>query len=406
MARRDRSGALALALAFVVGLLAGCSQPGERRHAAGRVAPPVELSVVRGDLVDRVLLTGELEASKSTALVVPRTEVHELAIRWMAEDGAEVKAGDKVLEFDNSAFVSRLEEQRQAVISAENDLRRQQAANDVAVAQAVYTVEQRRVELAKAKLRADVPEDTYPRREYQERQLALHKAEVELDRAEDDLAAQRKAAALDLELKKIALTQAKREVSTTEQSLDVFEVEAPRDGLVVVAVHPWLGRKFQIGDSVHAGFTILEIPALAEMQVQVALSDVDDGRVAKGMHATCTLDAYPDKQFPGTVTEVGPVATELNQESLRRIFKVVVALDQTDRERMLPGMSVKVEIDGREAKDAVLAPRGGLDLASKPPRARLADGGSVEVELGLCTVDACEVKKGLEPGMRLRGGGL
>ncbi len=399
--RRIRLGALALA----AGLLAGCSQPGERRPAESRVAPPVELSVVRGDLVDRVLLTGELEASKSTALVVPRTEVHQLAIRWMAEDGAEVKAGEKVLEFDNSTFVSRLEDQRQAVIAAENDVRRQEAANDVAVAQKVYTVEQRRVELAKAKLRADVPEDTYPRREYQERQLARHKAEVELDRAEDELAAQRKAAALDLKLKKIALTKAKREVTTTEKSLDVFDVEAPRDGLVVVAVHPWLGRKFQIGDSVHAGFTILEIPALAEMQVQVALSDVDDGRVAKGMHATCTLDAYPDKHFPGTVTEVGPIATEPNQESLRRIFKVVVSLDQTDHERMLPGMSVKVEIDGRKVEDAVLAPRAGLDLAASPPRARLADGGKVEVELGLCTVDQCEVKKGLEPGMRLRGGG-
>ena len=26
-----------------------------------------------------------------------------IAIRWLAEDGAEVKAGDRVLEFDNSA---------------------------------------------------------------------------------------------------------------------------------------------------------------------------------------------------------------------------------------------------------------------------------------------------------------
>ena len=124
-------------------------------------------------------MTGQLDAVLSKELVAPRTRVHMMSIRWMAEDGAEVAAGDKVLEFDNSSFASGLEEQRLGVTRANNDLQSQAAANQVAIAEKEYAVARRRIELDKAALRAKVPEDTYTRREYQERQLTHHKAKVE-----------------------------------------------------------------------------------------------------------------------------------------------------------------------------------------------------------------------------------
>ncbi len=382
----------------------GCSQSGGKAPTVV-AAPAEDLEVVRGDLVDRVVLTGELDAVLSDEIVAPRTRQHMMSIRWMADDGAEVKAGERVLEFDNSSFASGLEEQKLAVRRARNDLESQSATNKVAIADKEYAVDSRRIALSKAKLYAEVPEDTSTRREYQERQLALYKAKVELERAEDDLTAQRKAADLEMKLKRIALEKAQREVRNTEELLESFVVKAPRDGLIVVAIHPWFGRKFQIGDTVHAGLTVLKLPNLSKIRVQAALSDVDDGRVAEGMHAVCTLDAYPDVRFHGKVKTVSPVAQESAQESLRRSFRVLIDLDEAGDDRMLPGMSVKVEIDGRKAENVLIAPRAGLDPTSDPPRAFLSDGRAEEVELGLCTVDGCEVKAGLEEGARLRGGG-
>jgi len=382
----------------------GCSQTGGRSPTLAAI-PAEELEVTRGDLVDRVVLTGELDAVLSDDIVAPRTRQHMMSIRWMEKDGAEVKAGQRVLEFDNSSFASGLEEQRLAVRRAKNDLESQAATNRVAIADKEYAVDRAKIELAKAELRAAIPEDTSTRREYQERQLALHKAKVELERAADELTTQRKAAELELKLKRIALEKAQRDVHNTEELIDSFVVKAPRDGLIVVAIHPWFGRKMQIGDTVHAGLTVLKIPNLSKIQVQAALSDVDDGRVDAGMKAVCTLDAYPELRFQGTVKTVSPVAQEAAQESLRRSFRVVVELDQAGDERMLPGMSVKVEVTGHEAKDVLIAPRAGLDPDSTPQRAFLADGSEAEVELGLCTVDACEVKSGLDDGARLRAGG-
>ena len=63
--------------------------------------------VTRGDLADRVVLTGDLRAPSSVDLTAPRTETWQIAIRWLAKDGAEVKAGDRVLEFDNSAVTAQ-----------------------------------------------------------------------------------------------------------------------------------------------------------------------------------------------------------------------------------------------------------------------------------------------------------
>ena len=70
-------------------------------------------------LEDRLVLTGELEAISSENLVVPRTPSWLLSVRWLAEDGATVKKGDRVVEFDSSSFTSTLEDKRLAVVRAE-----------------------------------------------------------------------------------------------------------------------------------------------------------------------------------------------------------------------------------------------------------------------------------------------
>lgn len=63
------------------------------------------------------------------------------------------------------------------------------------------------------------------------------------------------------------------------------------------------------------------------MRVFARLSDVDDGRVRSGMKATVELDAHPDVSYDAVVEDVTPVAQESSRRSLRRSFRVRVALD-------------------------------------------------------------------------------
>jgi HlyD family secretion protein len=268
-----------------------------------------------------------------------------------------------------------------------------------------FMLERRRIELEKARVEAAIPVALLPEREYQEFQLAVARAEFEHDNAAEDLETTRIASDAEIEELSIALERADDEIAVAERAIRQLSLEAPSDGILVVAQNREAGRKFQVGDNVWVGLAVMSIPDLSSMKVVAQLSDVDDGRIAVGERARCTLDAYPELSFSGRVTEVAPIAQEDDNESLRRSFRVEVHLDESDPEHMRPGMSVKVEVLPRPIEDVVVVPRAALDLDASPPCVLLADGSRAEVRLGPCTALECVVDEGLAAGVRLRRAG-
>src|SRR5690606_16721010 len=127
------------------------------------------VEVTRGDLADRVLLTGALRAGSTIDVSVPKTDAWQLTIRWMAEDGVLVEAGERVLEFDNSMFTSGLEQKRIAATEARATYQSLREVSALAIAVKEHELEQHRIALAKATLLAGVPADLLPQRTAQER---------------------------------------------------------------------------------------------------------------------------------------------------------------------------------------------------------------------------------------------
>lgn len=379
---------------FLLLLAAACGT-----GAAAAPAEPDELRVTRGDLAERVLLSGQLVAERSERSIVPMTRIWQLSIRWLAEDGAAAKAGDRVVEFDNSVFVGELAEKRLRLKQATLDLAAQRAVAAAATTDKEFVLAREKILLEKAELQAALPKDFQPERDWQEKQLARERAQVAARKAEADLAAQKKSSALELRVKEIEADKIRRDLEVAEKGIAALTLTAAKAGILLVGEHPWEGRKFQVGDVVQPGWTVVELPDLTTMRVEATLSDVDDGRVAVGARATCTLDAYPDLPLSGTVREVAPVAQEMGQQSLRRAFKVVIDLERTDAEKMRPGMSVKVEVRGVPVAGALTAPRAALDLSG--PWAFLAGGERRPVELGACDAHRCVVTRGLSEGQAL-----
>jgi multidrug resistance efflux pump len=390
-------------LGLSVALCGGCSAP--QVTASEDSMPGEELVTRRAVFQELLLLTGELEAVRSEKIHVPRTPVWQLPIRWMEQDGARVSEGQKILELDNTQFTGELEQTRLARSGAYNEMIRKRADVGGELSEKEFVLERRRIELEKARVEAAVPASLLPEREYQELQLALARAEFEHENAAEDLETTRIASNAEIEELRIALERADDEIAVAERAIQQLSLEAPRDGILVVAQNRQAGRKFQVGDNVWVGLAVMSIPDLSSMKVVAQLSDVDDGRMAVGDRARCTLDAYPELSFPGRVSEVAPIAQEDDNESLRRSFRVEVHLDESDPEHMRPGMSVKVEVRPEPITNALVIPRVALDLTVSPPRALLADGSTAEVRLGPCTALACVVDEGLTAGTRLRRAG-
>jgi hypothetical protein len=371
--------------------------------AASQEAPAPasgELAVRRGDFAERVLLSGELAAERAVRLTVPRTRTWQVQIRHLERHGEPVRRGQRVVALDNSALAADLEDRKLAFAESTSELDRAAAEGAQKEAEKRFAVAQREVELERARLQATVPAELLPARDAQERQLALRRAEVALAKAREELTAQRVATESDLAVRRIALEKSRREIATAEEGIAALELQSPGDGLLLVADHPWQGRRLQEGDTLWPGLVIAEIPDLASLRVVAQLPDVDDGRVTAGMAAECVLDAWPEERRPCRVREVAPLAEEEHQDSLRRFIRVLLDLEGVDPQRMRPGMSVRVEVLARREPGVLLAPRAALDLAGERPRARTATGWQA-VELGPCAAQECVVRSGLEAGQRL-----
>jgi multidrug resistance efflux pump len=288
------------------------------------------LRVHRGTFASDVVLTGELRAARGDEIAVPQLPQWQTTIKWIAPEGTEMKQGDRVVELDNSSFASNLDAKRQAVAQAEQELQQKDAEWTADTLDKQLDVERKRSDYDKTKLDAAIPREIISARDFNDRQMKFKRAEVEYVKAVDVLKSQKMSVKSDRDNLLLSLQKAQRELAIAEHAISELILRAPHGGIVVIRDHPWEGRRFQEGDGVFIGWALAQFPEMASLRVEADLADVDDGRIGEGMPATIVLDAYPGMPFAGRVTSISAVAQESSRTSLRRAFRVMVALDRLD----------------------------------------------------------------------------
>ncbi len=378
-------------------LLTGCPDSQEATYSDPKTPPAL---VTEGSFSQQALLTGTIKSANSAPVSSP-TGAWGLSIRWMAQSGVTVKKGDKVLSMDTSELVRDIETAKQAVLKSRQDLLQERQTGKIQLAEKEHALYQSETTLAKARLDLDVPKGSYPRRTFENMQLALERSISGQLGAKQALAAEKRITANSTKEKTIAVSTAERKLGALQEKLSTYILLAPRDGLLVVAENRREGRPFKVGDKTWPGQTVVELPDLSSMVVEAQLSDVDDGSIYTGMKVHCILDAYPSLRFAGQIKSISPVAHAPGYRSIRRIFDVVVQLDETDTDKMRPGMSVRVEVKGPVKEKVTLIPRSSLLFSDDGVKALLASGQESDVEIGSCSVEQCIVVSGLSVGTKL-----
>jgi multidrug resistance efflux pump len=388
----NRAACISASLVFFV---SGCFS-GYSETPAG-----TELRVRRGAFANEIVLSGEVEAGRGDFLNVPPLPSWQTAIKWLAEDGAAVKAGDVVVELDNTALTSDLESKRQTLTQALQELQQKEAEWVADLEQKQLDADKKKSALDKAKIEAALPEDLQSMKKYEEAQGALRHTRAEHEKAVDLQKSAKTGTEAERRNLVLRIDKARREIAIAEEAIAALVLRAPRAGIVVIRDHPWEGRKMQEGDPVWVGFPIAMLPDATSLRVRAALADVDDGKIAVGMPAAITLDGYPSVPYGGRIAAISAVAQESRRQSLRRQFDVMVALDRLDPERMRPGLSARIVVRRASQAQALLAPRAAIDFSGKTPRVRLTSGDLKDVKLGACNAQDCVVTSGLEEGERL-----
>lgn len=359
----------------------------------------------RGDLVTGFEVIGTLASTSSESLGPPQVEdLWNFKISRLAREGSEVKKGQPVLSFDTTELQRLFEEKsaeadesRKQIDKERNDLALQSKDERLRLSEAEAT-------LRKTELKLEAPADLLgiAERKTAEIDHAIAKREATAVRAR--LIALERAARARIALLESKRNEAEAFVTRTQQTIQLMNVVATRDGTIVYIANR-NGEKRKEGDSVWKAERVIEIPDLTRMKAEGEVDEVDAGRVKPGQRVSLRLDAHPDEEFGGTVTATGRTVQQrrATQDPLK-VLRVEIKLDRTDPAKMRPGMRFQGTIELGRVKNAVSIPRDAVFLGPNGPFVHRRGAVNVEqvpVKLGRENDRSLEVLKGLDAGDRV-----
>ncbi|MBL8543543.1 MAG: efflux RND transporter periplasmic adaptor subunit [Hyphomonadaceae bacterium] len=207
---------------------------------------------------------------------------------------------------------------------------------------------QAQAQLAQAQAQAAVANADY------ERYVALQQRGF----ASEQLMAQQRAAR---DTARAAVAQAQAALASARTDLDRSVIRSPIDGVVV-------DRQVNVGQSVAASFqapTLFVIAQdLSRLQANITVDEADIGEVEEGMPVRFTVDAFPDRQFEGRVSQVRQQGVA---EQGVVSYTVVVQADNPGRQ-LLPGMTANAEIVIEERDNVLRVPNTALRFRPGDPQ--------------------------------------
>jgi HlyD family secretion protein len=208
-------------------------------------------------------------------------------------------------------------------------------------------VVQAQAQLAQAQAQAAVSDSDY------QRYVVLQQRGF----ASEQLMAQQRAAR---DTARAAVAQARAAVATAQTDLDRSIIRSPIDGVVV-------DRQVNVGQSVAAS---LQAPTLfiiaqdlSRLQANITVDEADIGEVAEGQAVQFTVDAFPDREFEGRVSQVRQQGVA---ESGVVSYTVVVEAANPGRQ-LLPGMTANAEIVLEQRENVLRLPNTALRFRPADP---------------------------------------
>jgi len=262
-------------------------------------------AISRGNVTMTVNATGTLSA---VVTVQVGSQVSGIISKLYADFNSQVKKGQLLAELDPTPFQQ--------------------------------TVDQRRADVTKAQVDVANTQITF------NRQKRLFDAGLI---AQSDLDAAKAA----FDGARAGLDQSKAALRQAETNLGYTKIYSPIDGQVVA-------RAYDVGQTVAASFsapTLFTIAKdLTKMQVQADVDQSDIGQIKNGEPARFTVDAYPEQEFRGQISQV-----RLNATVTQNVITYPVIIEVPNPEgKLRPSMTANVTIEVATVRDVLRVPNAAL----------------------------------------------
>lgn len=275
-------------------------------RSGGSGAPKYRTAKVdRGDVTQTVTATGAISA---VTTVKVGSQVSGIIATLHADFNKEVKKGELLATLDPTPFVARVDQSKAALEKAKVDMRN--------------------AEIGLRRQTALKKEGLAPEADFDQAQANFDGAKANVEQAD------------------ATLRQANTDLANSK-------ILAPIDGTVV-------DREYDVGQTVAASFTapmLFQIAQdLTKMQVSADVSESDIGTVKVGQQVRFSVDAFPDRFFHGTVSQIRLIAT-VNQNVVT--YPVIIEVPNPDL-NLKPTMTANVSIDVATAQGSLRIPNAAL----------------------------------------------
>ena len=255
-------------------------------------------AVTRGDLTQVVTATGTLNPVVN---VTVGSQVSGIISKLYVDYNSMVKSNQVIAEIDPSTYLAAVAQGKADLANARANLELQQAEAE------------RSAELFTNKLISSSDYDTAV--------ATLHEAEA------------------TVQIKQAAL-------ENSGANLGYCKIRSPVDGIVI-------SRAIDLGQTVASSFntpTLFQIANdLTKMQIDSSVAEADVGGIVEGQSVDFTVDAYPYRNFRGTVTQVRNSPTTVNNVVT---YDCVIGVTNSDY-KLKPGMTANVSVIIAQREDVL-----------------------------------------------------
>jgi len=321
MAKSKKGRKLAIFIVIALGLVA-LTLLAVFRKRDDAVSVQTE-KVKRRDLTELVVANGKIQPVLQVKI---SPEVSGEIIELPVKEGQHVKKGDLILKIKPDFYVAA----------------RNQAEASYRSALSSKTVAEANLEKAEAEFKRNA--------ELFKNNLISESVYTDVKTADEIAKAQLLSASHQIEMSKAQLARAEDDLSKTT-------IVSPLDG-TISKLNSQVGERV-VGTATMAGTDVMTIADLNEMEARVDIGEMDVVLIQPGQRARLEVDAFKDRKFRGTVTDIansakgaGALTTGQNTEATK--FEVRIRINE--KENFRPGMSVNTEIETRYRTNVLTVP--------------------------------------------------
>lgn len=365
--------------------------------------------VTRGDYVDVIEVRGDIRPVRSMVVTAP-PDAGELTIVTLAKQGADVKKGDVVAQFDAITLRRTIQERQSELRGAQAELKQSEAQSRIvdeqqatAIMRAQYDVQRAELGIVETGLMSEV--------EAERARLALLDARQRLSEAEVSATAARAGAQADIRAKQRRIDKVTADLTRSTNAMQALQMVAPADGTVNIlpnyrTASPMAqAQEYRAGDRTPPMSPILELPDLSSVYLTARIDEGDRGQLQQGLEATVRADAIPDREYVATVTDVSILArVDFNSGwPPAKMFDLKLTFKDFDA-RLRPGMSAVARIPVGRVANVLLVPAAAVFTVDSRPVVYVERRGEyvlTEVQLIRRGRDQIALGGGVEPGDRV-----